>query len=356
MPPVQVFPQPPQRPPRQKSNRWVVIGAVILAFALLLSLGVLSIPGLLQHPGSQVTPTPNPPVATVPTTPAPTTPGTDVTPTLPPGVTPSPPEGPPAVQDPAYWDKILGTQPGVNTVETVSFANIMDTPSLQALVTVRYTGTDARLDVYVFTNITSAHPKQVFKLAGLVKGDAKISGYNTVMTAQVDKNSSINKGKAVSAMTPVLFREFDLSDGAGTLVQTAFPGIFPDLTRYQAEQDQANVNAAQDGWKYDAAQKARSLAVKLLKWPNNAQTTVLSGGGPRDVNAVAPVLRTGPDHPTIKVTLSRLEGNTANIWKAIAVADGSVMSITSPQKWDILTSPVKVKGTGIAFEGDVGTV
>ncbi len=235
MPPVQVFPQPPQRPPRQKSNRWVVIGAVILAFALLLSLGVLSIPGLLQHPGSQVTPTPNPPAATVPTTPALTTPGTDVTPTLPPGVTPGPQEGPPAVQDPAYWDKILGTQPGVNTVESVSFANIMDTPSLQALVTVRYTGTDARLDVYVFTNITSVHPEQVFKLAGLVKGDAKISGYNTVMTAQVDKNSSINKGKAVSAMTSDLFREFDWSDGAGTLVQTAFPGIFSRI-RVQASE------------------------------------------------------------------------------------------------------------------------
>jgi len=24
-------------------------------------------------------------------------------------------------------------------------------------------------------------------------------------------------------------------DGAGAFVQTAFPGIFPDLTRYQAE-------------------------------------------------------------------------------------------------------------------------
>jgi Immunoglobulin-like domain of bacterial spore germination len=32
------------------------------------------------------------------------------------------------------------------------------------------------------------------------------------------------------------------------------------------------------------------------------------------------------------------------------------MSITSPQRWDILTSPVTVKGTGSAFEGDVGTL
>jgi len=153
-----------------------------------------------------------------------------------------------------------------------------------------------------------------------------------------------------------LFREFQWFDGAGAFVQVVFPGIYPDLTRYQAEQDQARVNGGQDTWKYDAARVASNLAVDLLKWSNNAQTTLLSGGGPRDVDAVVQVRNIGPDHPTIKVTLSRLEGNTANIWEAIAVADGSIMSITSPQKWDVLTSPMTVKGTGSAFEGDVGTV
>src|SRR5215469_925167 len=46
-PPAQIFLQPPQRPPRQRRNRWVVIGAVVLALALVLSLGVLLVPGLL---------------------------------------------------------------------------------------------------------------------------------------------------------------------------------------------------------------------------------------------------------------------------------------------------------------------
>jgi hypothetical protein len=355
-PPAQIFPQPPQRPPRPRRNRWVVIGAVVLALALMLSLGVFLIPGLLQRPSSPGTPTATPPAATAPTTPVPTTPGADVTPTPPPGVTPGHHAGPPGISDPAYWDPILGTKPGVNKVESVSFANIMDTPALQALVKVRHTGTDALLDVYVFTNITNAHPKQLFKLAGLVKGDARISGYSTIMTAEVDPNSALNKDKLYARLTPDLFREFDWSDGAGTFVQVAFPGLYPDLTRYQAEQDQRSVNAGQDTWKYNAAQVARNLAIKLLKWSDKAQTIVLSGAGPKDVNAVVQVRSTGPDHPTIKVTLSRLEGNTTNIWEAIAVADGSVMSITSPQKWDILTSPVAVKGTGSAFEGDVGTV
>src|SRR5215469_1231535 len=144
-PPAQIFPQPPQRPPRQLRNRWVVIGAVVLALALMLSLGIFLIPGLLQRPASPGSPAATKPAATVPTTP-----GADVTPTPPPGVTPGPQTGPSGVSDPAYWDPLLGTKPGVNKVESVSFANIIGTPALQALVTVRYKGTDARLDVYVF--------------------------------------------------------------------------------------------------------------------------------------------------------------------------------------------------------------
>jgi len=63
-----------------------------------------------------------------------------------------------------------------------------------------------------------------------VKGEASISGYSTVMTAEVDKNSSSNVGKSLSAMTPDLFREFEWSDGADAFVQVAFPGLYPDLT------------------------------------------------------------------------------------------------------------------------------
>jgi hypothetical protein len=210
--------------------------------------------------------------------------------------------------------------------------------------------------VFVFDKITDPKPQLLFKVGHLLHGDARISGYSTLRTAEVDLNSPLNKGKADAQMTVDLFREFKWSDGAGKFVQVAFPGIYPDLTRYQAEQDQRMVNAGQDTWKNDAGQVARSLAVKLLKWSDKAQTTIVSGGASQDVDAVVQVRSTGPDHPTINVTLSRLEGNTHNMWVAIAVADGSIMSITSPQKLALLSSPVTVTGTGSAFEGDVGTI
>ena len=79
--PAQTYPQPALRPPHSQRNRWVVVGAVILALALVFSFGVYLIPKVIPHPASQVTP-----AATLPAATAPTTPGIDVTPTPAPGV------------------------------------------------------------------------------------------------------------------------------------------------------------------------------------------------------------------------------------------------------------------------------
>jgi hypothetical protein len=236
--------------------------------------------------------------------------------------------------------------------------NLIGNATLQALVTVRYQGTGQILDFYVYNDITGPSPSQLFKLQNLYKGDAKISVYNTVLTAEVDQNSSINTGKNDAEMTRDLFREFKWSDGAGTLVPISFPGIFPDLTRYQAENDQAQVNQGQDAWKLNAAQVANHMASDkhLLNWPTNTQTVVLSGGGSQDNDAVVTVKNPTPVGNTIKVSLQRLEGNTnGGLWEVVSVT-ASGMSITSPQIRDILASPIHVTGTGNAFERVIGTV
>ena len=136
-----------------------------------------------------------------------TTPG-EQTPTPAPGVALGPQVCPTGVADPVYWNRVLHT-PGTNgKVESVSFANMLGNSTLQALVTVRHSDANSTLDVYVFDQITSANPTQLFKLSGLIKGDAKISGYNSVLTAQVDQHSALNAGKPVAQWTPDLFREF----------------------------------------------------------------------------------------------------------------------------------------------------
>src|SRR6266852_5578797 len=308
------------------------------------------IPALVACGAVNSSPTPTPgSTGTVSSGATPTATGT-------PGVHSGPRACPGDTGNPAHWEVIIGTAGGPQQVQNVSCANIIGNPSLQALVTDHRSNAGPTLDAYVFNNITSATPTRIFQTLGLVKGDARISGYNTVLTAQADELSALNAGKPESSMTADLFREFKWSTSAGTLVQTAFPGIFPDLTRYQAEADQASVNQGHQPWKLSATMVANVLAVSLLNWSPSSPTVLLSGGGAHDVSAVVRVRSSLPGSGAILVTLSRLEGNTQNgIWEAISVTVNG-MSISSPGPLVVLSSPFSVQGTGQAFEGVIGHV
>jgi hypothetical protein len=351
-----------------EQHRLSVIVGIVMTAVLVIGLAII-IPLGIRGSSPATTPTPTPTTGVV--TPAPTTgavtstpsPATTPTPTATPGEnTPTPEPGvvwgpqacPAGISDPAHWDTILGTGSDSN-VEGISCANILGNPSLQALVTVRHSDAKSTLDVYVFTHITSAKPTQLFKLPGLVQGYAKISGYNSVMTAQVDQNSSVNVDKPGSQWTRDLFREFEWNAGKGTLVHVAFPGIFPDLTRYQAEQDQARVNQGKDTWKNDPKQVAKKLGAKFFGWTLPSTATLIKGGGAKDVYATVKVVENAPGTkpPSINVTLTRLEGNTHNMWVVIGVESGSGV-LTSVGSRSLIASPVKLEGKGNSFEGVIG--
>ena len=353
--PPESFPPSPWRPSHSNRGYRFVVGTVIAVLVLIVSTFAFFLSQQGQHSATQVTPTPTAPGSTGTVTPA----GGDTTPTPIPGVTQGPQNGQATVSDPAYWDRILGTQGTTRKVERVGFANILGNPTLQALVTVRHSNTNRTLDVYVFDKVTNVKPVQLFKLQGLLKGDAKISYYNSVMVAEVDRNSSLNAGKSSEQWTQDLFREFAWNQGAGTLVQVAFPGIFPDLTRYQAEADQLSVHQGHQTWKNDPAQVARALAVQFLQWTRPLTTTVVSGGGAHDVYATVKVSEAPPQGaqsigPFINVTLSRLEGNTHNLWEVIGVEDGTMLTLTNIAARSLVASPVTMQGTGAAFEAVIG--
>jgi hypothetical protein len=290
-----------------------------------------------------------------PTTSRPASTGTAaVTPS--PGIRLGPQACPDAVKSPSYWDSIIPTQPNTSKVESVTCGYLKGVPTLQALVTVRFNGSGQILDVYVYDNLSAATPTQIFKLQNLVDGDAKISGYNTVLTAEADTASSVNKNKPDTALTQDLFREFKWSDGAGTLVQIAFPGIFPDLTRYQAEDDQAQVNQGQQSWKLSATQTAQALGASLFQWNANAPATLVSGGGPHDVQAIVSLKNSSPGSSAITITMDRLEGNTnGGIW-IVTDVESAGLSITQPQSASLIQGSTTITGTGSAFEGVIGKV
>jgi len=248
---------------------------------------------------------------------------------------------PVTVSEPSHWDPILSTDQGLNKVVSVTCAALTNDTSLQALVITRYEGDGQTADIYVFTDITNPSPKQIFKLHGLYKGDAKISAYNTLLTAEVDQGSSINQGKTATSYQSDLFREFKWSNSVGTLVPVSFPAIFPNLTRYEAENAQQQVNQGKQPL-LSATQVASKLAAKLLNWPTDAPTTLVSGGNQHDSDAVVMVKNA---NGAIKVTLSRLEGNTNNgIWEATS-ATSNGLAITSPQNRDLLNGTTTVAGT-----------
>jgi hypothetical protein len=151
---------------------------------------------------------------------------------------------PAPVQAAAHWETIVGTS-ATQKVEGVLCGYLMGVPSLQAVVKVRYGGTDGLLDIDVYTDITSTSPLRIFRLKGLPHGDVGISNYNTLLTGEIDLKSSQHAGVPSTQMQQDLYREFRWSNSAGTLVQIAFPGLYPDLTRYQAEFEQGEVNTGQ---------------------------------------------------------------------------------------------------------------
>ena len=286
-----------------------------------------------------------------------------VTPTVPAVSTPTVNTNPGSAKDPctdpSYWKSIVGLHRG-QTVESVSCGNLIGTADRQAVVDVRNAGEEQLLDVHVYRNITSAHPEDLFELTGLVHGEARVSRVNTVITAEVDKHSSINKGKPEGQLTQDLFREFKRPAGAGTLVRTAFPGFYPDLTRYQAEADQAGITNADQSWKLDAIATVKHFMVALLKFPANSTVKLISGGGARDLQAVVnvtyPTIRGCCNFRPNKVMLERLEGNAQDgIWIVTAVTSDS-LSINLPHRGEMLFHPATVTGSGFSFEGQVGTV
>ena len=230
---------------------------------------------------------------------------------------------------------------------------LMGVPTLQAVVKVRYGGTDSLLDINVYTNIMSTHPARIFRLQGLPHGDVSISNYNTLLVGEIELKPGQQAGTPTTQVQQDLYREFKWSDGAGTLVQIAFPGLYPDLTRYQAEFEQREVNTGQgyQQWRLSAVTTAQNFAEFILGWDPNTPTTVISGGGTHDAKAIILLKNASAGSATIKLSLSRLELNTnGGIWEVTDVAtDG--MTITSPQNAQQLTSPVQVTGVDTAFAG-----
>jgi hypothetical protein len=244
-----------------------------------------------------------------------------------------------------YWSAVVGIQREQNSIVKVSCGHLEGNDTLQALVEVNYNGASGGVkDIYVYDQITGPVPTKILELKDLYQGDARISGYNTVITREVDWNSSVNKGQSSDSVQPDLYREFKWAPGANGMLPVAFRGFYPDLTRYQAETDQQQVSRGREQWKLDPRQVAQHMASNLLNWSGASQARILKQQG---VDATISLKNTGQDGGTITVTLSRLEGRSDGIWLVTQVNSDTLL-ITQPTPLDHLARNFTLTGKGPA--------
>jgi len=243
------------------------------------------------------------------------------------------------------WDRLIGTKANVTKVWKV-YCGTIENGGLVALIDVRYYEADAKIDFYVYDNLLGT-PARRFAIQGLVQGDAKISPTNTIITAQNAGNDPIG---------PNLFKEYQWN--GSTYAQILFPGIYPYMTHYQAEQVQATVSTTlaqatttpktQIPWQLSAFPVVSRMAQDIFHWngsliktaivpPYNAQSAIYN----------IQVTNYGPGGGGFVANLFRLDSNLAsNIFevKQVTSIDGTVL-LSSPASGTQVSSPVKVTGS-----------
>ncbi len=286
----------------------------------------------------------------------------DLTPTLTPGhtVTPTPASKPititlQIVGCPAglsiNWDRLVGTTAHINKVQKVTCGSLEGNGSVEALVNVRYYSSDSRLDYYVYDNLFGA-PQQTFKMLNLLAGDAQISPSNTIMTAEVGPQDTLKAARDV-------FKEFQWN-GTG-FVQIFFPGMYPDATYYQAEQDQAQLNAEfargekRNAWKITFYGVVDQLAKDIFHWTDTHAATIRFRSSTSTY--IAAVYNLGPGGGGFVATMFHLDNSEANVFEVMNITsiDGSA-SLNAPAAGTRLADPLTVSGVAPASGTILGKV
>lgn len=258
------------------------------------------------------------------------------------------------------WDSLVGTHANVNKVQKVICGSLEGSGTLQALIDVRHYSSDAKLDYYVYDNLFGT-PYRRFNVSGLLNGDALISSVGTLITAEISPNDII-KG------SPDLFKEYQWN--GSTFEQILFPGIYPDMTRYQAEQNQTLVNSElatlppgqsplqiRDNWRLTSGAVVSHMAQGLFHWlPANYKVTLPPFAARLSILSIV-VTNLGPGGGGFIATvhhLNEVATNVFEVWQVSSIDGNSLLS--SPAAYARLTSPVIMSGGSVASSNILGQV
>ena len=256
------------------------------------------------------------------------------------------------------WDSLVGTRANVSKVQKVICGSLEGAGTLDALVDVRYYAPEARLDYFVYDNLYGT-PVRRMSAQGLLDGDALISSVGTIVTAEINPNDTV-KGVVD------LFKEYQWN--GATFGQTLFPGMYPDVTRYQAEQAQAQVSAEvaalgpgqsqsqiSQAWRLTAGSVVTRLARGIFHWTNFTVTLPLHS---QRLN-VLPITVTnlaagGGGFVAVVHHLDEVPTNIFEIEQVTSI-NGSA-GISNVAAYARLSSPVSVSGGALASGSILGQV
>lgn len=243
------------------------------------------------------------------------------------------------------YTKLISIQPQ-QEMEAIQYVDELAGGKPAVLVQVVDSSPQHLLDVYIYgcamqralAKNAQAQMKPtltlIFKRQGLIQGEAAITGANTLSLSQEDTSISPDTTPVLQPLQQNVYQEYAWSSGA--LTQVTFPGIYPVLSRSEAQALQDQENTGQTLPWIDPQVTAEQMAKDVLAWPvNDLHSTVQDNDG-----TVAHVLlsRQNP-HLEVTVTLKRLiQHNKTGLWFVTAAQTpgialdltGSTASITSP--------------------------
>jgi hypothetical protein len=232
-------------------------------------------------------------------------------------------------------------------IEPVTCGDLKRDGHQEALVPVRYDGTAQFLDFYVFgPPAGGAAPVLLFSRAGtsgrLYKGAVRISDDNTLVSAEVDQGSCINRAAPFDAPFQLdHFREWRWN--GSDFVQVVFPGLFPAFTRYQAEDfERQGVEVGTSLWALDPVQETNTFATQWLAAGTTPGATLVSSTSTQAQTHLG----------NFTVTLQRLAYPAHPdhaIWEVTGVLGQQALTVAAPAALASVTSPISISGTGYTF-------
>jgi hypothetical protein len=224
----------------------------------------------------------------------------------------------------------------------------------QPAVMVQVANADAehRLDIYVYgCSIQDTLPKLtlLFKQQGLVEGTAVITQAHTLSISQLDTSLGPDAEAQLLPLQQNVYREYRWTKGA--LVQTVFPGLYPVISRSEAEELQDEANKGQTAPGGDPLTLAKEMAQDLFRWPDSKMHATLQDSNMTTAHVL--LVHDNP-HLEVTVTLNRLIQHTSSgLWFVTEAHTEGITVDQAPVVAIPIASPMSIQGFIRQIDGHV---